>query len=209
MPSATISTTDVRKAKAELDRMRRSLSRWLEFRAKGDAVLAGAGKTRKDPGYARAVIASARADNLAAEQRLASHLSVLLGEVMPEVTLPEPTSPGAAVVLAQIAISGQPPMVTTSPSAQAGAHPWLWPVLIVGGLLLAVTTAIRSAADVALQKEQNACIEAGACTDSAFWLRAAAVVGIGWFVWKELGVGQIVRGHLAARAHPSQRSSRR
>jgi hypothetical protein len=99
------------------------------------------------------------------------------------------------VQLAQIALLGgtsvQSP-TATSGLFGAGAHPWLWPALIVGGLLLTVTTAIKTAADVAKDAEEKACIEAGACTDYGFWLKAGGILAIAWFAWREMGAKEFV-----------------
>lgn len=202
--SGTISTGDVSKAKSELARMRMSLKGWLKYRQMNDEVMAGTRATRKPLGYAQQVLSNAR--DYAAEQKLATQLHVLLEQIMPDATLPNPDlsgNPNAAPQLAQIALTGQAPSSTPTPtptgSFMTGMPPWLLPVLIVSGLLLAVVTAINSAADVAKQKEQYACIEAGACTDYGFWLKAGAVVAIGWFVWRELGVGERVKRHIKGR----------
>ncbi|MEO6382479.1 MAG: hypothetical protein ABIO35_10895 [Nitrobacter sp.] len=188
---AVVSTTDVQRAKLELDRMKRSLSAWLKFRTLNDAVIAGVAPTTKPMGYARTVVLQNR--DTAAEARLAQQLYVLLTESFPDAVIPIPdttASTDIAVQLARIAING--PSAMRSPQAQGGI-PWLWPVLIVGGLLLAVTTAISNAADVAKQKEQVACIEAGACTDYGFWLKAGGVAAIVYVGWKMGVVDEIKR----------------
>lgn len=201
--SQAISTGDVNKAKAELARMRRSLSGWLKFRSMNDAVMAGTRATKKPLAYAQQVLASSR--DYAVEQKLATQLHILLEQLYPDATLPNPDLGGnadAAVQLAQIAISGTAPPAA-GPVATggflSGMPPWLLPVLVVSGLLVAVVTAINSAADVAKQKEEYACIEAGACTDYGFWLKAAAVAGIGYLVWFELGVGERLKRAVKGR----------
>jgi hypothetical protein len=103
------------------------------------------------------------------------------------------SNPQAAVQLAQIAITGKAPTTTSSPTASGGTMPWLWPVVIVGGLLLAVTTAISSYADVAKTQEQYACIQAGACTDYGFWLKAGGIAMLGWFLWTQTSLKDTVR----------------
>jgi hypothetical protein len=193
--SAVVSTNDVKQAKLELDRMKRSLKGWLKYRTLNDAVMAGTAPTKKPRTYATTVIAQSR--DVVAEQRLATQLAVLLAESFPDATLPDSsvaTNPQAAVQLAQIAINGP-----GASSPQAQGYVWLWPVLIVGGLLLAVTTAIKSAADVAQQKEQDACIEAGACTDYGFWLKAGGIAALAWVAW-EMGVGEKIKGALKGRS---------
>lgn len=174
-----ITRTDVSRAATELKSMRGSLTSWAVRRASNDA---------------RGLVVPGRRQ---IEQDLADKLHALLSEVMPDALLPNTdlrSNPNAAMQLAQIAVTGQLPVMQSSPSAMGASPPWLWPVLIVGGLLLAITTAIKTAADVAKDAEEKACIKAGACTDYGFWLKAAAVLGISWFAWKEMGVGDTVRG---------------
>jgi len=195
-----ITIKQVSKATAELASMRRSLAGWLKYRTINDGVLAGTVATRKPKGYAQRAIAGAR--DTASEQDLADKLSTLLAEIMPDVQLPNAdlrSNPHGAVQLAQIALNGSAPVMTTAPSATGATHPWLWPVLIVGGLLLGVTTAIKSAADVAMTKEQTACIEAGACTDYGFWLKAGGIAMLAWFAWRELGVGDVVKSVIKSK----------
>lgn len=200
---SSISTSDVNKASAELARMRRSLTNWLKYRSMNDAVMAGTRPTKKPVAYAQQVLSTSR--DYAVEQKLATQLHILLEQIYPDSTLPNPDLAGnadAAVQLAQIAISGTAPPAagpTATGGLLTGMPPWLLPVLIVSGLLIAVVTAINSAADVAKEKEQYACIEAGACTDYGFWIKAAAVVGIGYLVWFELGVGERVKRAVKGR----------
>ena len=184
-----ITQKDVKKAAAELEAMRGSLRRWLSYRATNDRVLAGTAKLRKPVSYAQRVVATRR--DMAAEQDLAQKLYELLSVTLPDVQLPNAdvsANPNAAPQLAMIAITGQAPG-TAAPalSGVTASHPWLWPVLIVGGLVIMVTTAIKSAADIAAQKEQDACIEAGACTDYGFFLKAGGIAALVWLAWKEFG----------------------
>jgi hypothetical protein len=203
MASQAITTTDVQKAALELAKMRRSLAAWLKYRTINDSVLSGTiTKIRKPLPYAQRVVSSAR--NMANEQDLADKLNTLLAQLMPGQSLPNANvsvNPNAAVQLAQIALQGAQGQVMESAAATAGflstpSHPWLWPVLIVGGLLLAVTTAIKSSADVAKDQEEKACIEAGACTDYGFWLKAGGIVALTWFAWTQLGVGDVVKNAI-------------
>jgi F0F1-type ATP synthase assembly protein I len=196
-----VTTSAVQKATFELESMKRSLQSWLKYRSMNDAILAGTRKTRMPPGIAKQMVVRNR--DLVLEQELATKLHALLTELDVK-GLPDPdvrTNPAAAVQLATIAIHGG-----TSPASMGGilgassaTHPWLWPVLIVGGLLLAVTTAVKTAADVAKERERYACIQAGACTDYGFWLRAGGVAAVGWIAWKELGLRELVRGLLKRR----------
>lgn len=200
-----ITSEQVGTAAAELAAMRRSLASWLRFRLLNDKVLAGKAKTRVPLAFAQRVIAQSR--DLAVEQDLATKLHVLLSEVMPNVTLPNPdlrANPVAAVELANIALVGSSP--TAAPptgvggilSASSTTHPWLWPVLIVGGLLLAITTAIKTAADVAKDAEEKACIRAGACTDFGFFLKVGGIAMLGFVAWKA-GAFDFAKGLLSKR----------
>lgn len=196
-----ITTTAVKNAAAELEAMKGSLKSWLKYRTLNDAVMAGTAKARMPPGIAKRVITQTR--DMTLEQDLAGKLSALLTELLPGVRLPNAdlrSNPDGAVQLAQIALAGNAPVMTASAKALEGiagvgaSHPWLWPVLIVGGLLLAVTTAVKTAADVAKEREKYACIQAGACTDYGFWLKAGGVTVLAWFAWRELGLGDFVKG---------------
>lgn len=191
-----ITTTEVQRAARELDKMRGSLASWLKYRTLNDGVLAGTARVRKPLAYAQRVVAGTR--DMSVEQDLAMKLHALLSEVMKGKPLPDPdlrSNPAGAVQLAQLALMG--PSVS-HPAATGGlfsagvTHPWLWPALIVAGVLLTVTTAIKTAADIAKDREEKACIEAGACTDYGFWLKAGGVVAIAWFAWREMGVRDLL-----------------
>jgi hypothetical protein len=206
-----ISKAQVATAAQELAAMRRSLAEWLKYRTLNDQVLAGRPRqTLKVPlGYAQRVIAGSR--DLAVEQDLATKLAALLGEVMPDTDLPISDlrqNPNAAVELANLALVGASPRPSALRQAGGGmalgafpgaTHPWLWPVLIVGGLLLAITTAIKTAADVAKEKERLACIQAGACTDFGFFLKVGGIAMIAYVAWNQFGVGEIVKGFVKKR----------
>lgn len=178
-----ITTASVQKAAAELAAMKRSLTAWLKYRAINDAVLAGQHPVKVPPGIAQRFIVASR--DAALESDLATRLYTLLSE------LGIGNLPRDAVSLAQIAVAPPPP---AQAMGNVGAtHPWLWPVLIVGGLLLGVTTAVKTVADVAKEKEHYACIQSGACTDYGFWLKAGGVTVLAWFAWKELGLGDVIK----------------
>lgn len=185
-----ITATEVKKAALELARMRGSLIAWLKYRKTNDAVMAGTARVRKPLGYAQRVVAGSR--DMSVEQDLATKLHALLSEVLKGKALPNPDlsqNPDGAVQLSQLALlSGSEVASPTSTDGFLGGHPWLWPALIVAGVLITVTTAIKTAADVAKDREEKACIEAGACTDYGFWLKAGGLVAIAWFAWRELGV---------------------
>jgi hypothetical protein len=191
-----ITTQEVTAAAAELARMRTALAGWLRYRTLNDRVLAGTAAVRKPLSYAQRVVAGSR--DMAIEQDLANKLHALLEIVLPGQELPNAdlrSNPAGAVQLAQVAIMGGaqvPGPVATGGFLTGASHPWLWPVLIVGAVLITVTTAIKTAADVAKDREEKACIEAGACTDYGFWLKAGAVFGLAWFAWHRMGGREMV-----------------
>jgi hypothetical protein len=189
-----ITPAQVATASRELEGMKRSLASWLKYRQMNDAVAAGTRQGRLPPGIAKQAIMRTR--DMAVEQELATRLATLLTELgvknLPNSDVTQ--NPAAAVQLAQIAIAGNSPALGGFFTAANASHPWLWPVLIVGALLLGLTTAIKTAADVAKEREHYACIQAGACTDYGFWLKAGGATVLAWFAWKELGVGDVVRG---------------
>lgn len=145
-------------------------------------------KGKTPPGLLKAQLRSGRRRT---EQTLANHLHALLSEVFDAAQLPSPDvtrDPDAAVKLAQIAVSGQLPGESQTPSETGFV--WLWPaVIVVGMVLYTITTAIRSQADVAKEEERLRCIREGACTDYGFWLKVGSIAFLGWFAWEKLGVG--------------------
>lgn len=192
--SAPVSRAAAIEAQIKLQHVRKQLTQWLAHRQMNDEVLAGTRVTKVPREQAIAIIQRARDPRI--EQKLANHMFNLLTEVMPDVALPSPditANPTAAVQLAQIVITGQPPATAAAPAATGATHPWLWPVVIVGGLLLAVTTAIGAWADVAKTREEYACIQSGACTDYGFWLKVGGVAALAWFVWTQTGVKDAIR----------------
>ena len=192
MTQALVSRSDVQRAKVELDRMRGSLTKWLKYRTLNDAVLEGKAPTKKPVAFARSVIEQSR--DMTAEGNLAKQLYVLLAETMPGVALPEPDvtrNPQAAVQLARIVIQGPQ---ASSPAAQ-GAWYTAWPVLIVGGLLLAVTTVVRTLADAAERREYYACVQSGACADEGQWLKWGGIAALAYVAW-QLGLGERIKKAL-------------
>lgn len=192
MAQALVSKSDVQKARAELGRMRGSLSAWLKYRELNDAVVAGKASTSKPRAFAVAVIEQSRDQQ--AEQKLAKQLYVLLAETMPGVELPDANlqvNPDGAVQLARLALYGPP----AKGNQAQGAWYTSWPVLIVGGLLLSVTTVVTSMADVAKEREHYACVRAGACTDYGFWLKAGGIAALLYVAW-HLGAGERVKRYL-------------
>lgn len=200
--TTAITTSEVQRAAAELAKMRGSLASWLKYRTINDRVLAGTHATKKPLPYAQRVVAGAR--DVALEQDLADKLHALLSALMKGQQLPGAdvhADPNAAVKLAQIALTGQS---VSSPVATGGfgavvSSPWFWPAIIVAGVLFTITSAIQTAADVAKDREEKACIMAGACTDYGFWLKAGGIIAIGWFAWRELGLGDFAKDLLKKR----------
>ncbi len=178
--TALISAPDLATAQRELARMKSALAGWLKYRQMNDAVRAGI-RPAKRPLPPRSPVL---------EQRLATQLAALLHQVMPDAVLPATDltqTPDAAVQLAQIALGQIVPPNTTPAAVGALSNGVLMAAIIVGGLLLTVTTAIKSNAEAAEAQEHYACIQAGACTDYGFWVKAAALVGAGWLAWTKLG----------------------
>ncbi len=183
----TITTADVSKARVQLDRMRSSLASWLHYRTLNDKVATGLVPSKFPVAYAKKVMLEER--DWATEQKLAARLHVLLTEVLPGAVLPTPsidTNPNAAVQLAQIAITGEAALA--APTTQGFIPPtMIWPLAIVAGLLLAVTTVVTSMADVAKEKERLKCVQSGACTDYGFWLKAGGIAMLAYVAWTYLG----------------------
>lgn len=191
----SITTTEVQRAATELARMRGSLTSWLRYRTLNDRVLAGTAAVRMPLPYARRLVAQSR--DMEVEQDLANKLHALLEVVAAGQELPNAdlrSNPAGAVQLAQVAIMGgtQVSSPTATGGLFSGGHPMMWPLLIVGALLITVTTAIRTVADVAKDREEKACIQAGACTDYGFWLKAAGIAIGAWFAWTHMGVREAV-----------------
>lgn len=215
--SAPVTSAQAAAAKAELAKMRKSLTAWLKYRGINDQIASGQGAAVPSPLFRKPGTAAPlpavmtirlRRDRADDELELATQLHALLSEVFDASSLPDPDvtkNPQAAVQLAQIAISGVLPGATPTPGAQGFV--WLWPLVIVVGAIAFVTiTAIRSAADSAEEKERLACIEAGKCTDTGFWLKVGALAVAGWVVWDKMGVGHRVTGMLSGkRRNPPRR----
>jgi hypothetical protein len=215
--NAPITSAQAQASKRELARMRASLASWLKYRGMNDTIAAGQGASIQTPIFKKPgaslptpeVMAlrlrRQRADD---ESELALHLHQLLSEVFDSSSLPDPNvqqNPNAAVDLARIAIAGKLP--TEAASAASVGSVWMWPlVVVIGVVAFVVMTAIRSSADVAKHKEELACIEAGKCTDTGFWIKLGAATFVGWIVWDKLGVG--VRVKRALGAGRSRRSAR-
>lgn len=175
----TIAQVSPAQAKAKLEGMKRSLKGWLEYRQKVDAVASG-----KVPGKVapQVLAAKLRADRFAEEDALAGQLYQLLAQVIDPKRLPSPDveqDPNAAAKLAVIAIVGGVEGDQPAPVAQGGIGT-IWPLALIAGVALVIMHGISSAADVAKEKEKTRCIQSGACTDSGFWVKAAALVGIAY-----------------------------
>lgn len=183
-------------AKRELARMKRSLKSWLRYRRKNDRVARGEIKARV-PAYLAARTLQ-RDRDYAGEQKLADDLYVLLSQLHNPAELPVPdvaADPNAAVKLATIAITGTLGAEASGPQAQ-GIVPLV--IMVAGGvLLLTATSFISNRAEVQKEKERLKCIRDGACTDYGFWLKAASVAVLGYFVWEKTGLGKKVKRKIA------------
>lgn len=188
-----VAPSEAAKAERELRRMRRSLATWLEYRLRNDAVVSGEVDSKLPKRAAAERLWGGR--DWEAEEKLATHLHALLSETMDATALPDPDldkDPDAAVKLARIAIRGKVPSEAKSRGA-VGLF-WIWPaVVIVGGVMFTIMTAIRSKADVLKEKERLACIEAGACTDYGFWLKIGGISLAAWIAWDKFGLRDAVR----------------
>jgi hypothetical protein len=186
------------EAKVALDSMKRSLKGWLEYRTRLDEYVAGkrkAPKVWRGPGVKTlppsVVAATLARDRFNTEQDLAETIFALLVETgCPKTELPAPSvqaDPDVAVKLAKIAING-----TCGPQAQGIV--WFALAIPIGGLVLVISQYLKSKADVAKERERVRCIESGACTDSGFWLKLAAVSVFGWVVWDKMGLREALKG---------------
>jgi hypothetical protein len=192
--SKVVSTpvTPAEKAKAEkrIKSMRRSLARWIKKRKINDEAAMGRRKAKVPAHVLAKTLPLAR--DWALEQRIAIQLHGLLSDLMDASTLPDPDiakDPNAAVKLAQIAIGGKLPSEARGPQAQGVLPILIWPVVVVIGMVaLVAMSKISSDADLAELKENNRCVESGACTDSGFWLKMAGIAVVGWVAWDKLGV---------------------
>lgn len=206
--NAPITSQNAQQAKAELAKMRRSLARWLKFRGMNDKIASGQAGSLPSPILRRpgsvppaaaVMLLKLSRQRQATEADLAAQLYQLLAEVFDPQSLPNPdiaVNPGAAVQLANIAIAGQLPSAN-APTAQGS---WVWPVvIIVGAIAIVAMTAIKSSADNAQNAEEIACIEAGKCTDSGFWLKFGAIAVVGWIAWDKMGLGEAVTGAFKKR----------
>lgn len=160
MPAMVPSKSPQQAAK-ELAALRKSLASWLKYRNMADGAPERPGK----PVAPR---------DFAAEAELAEKLYDLLMQVVPESKLPDPQAKGAAVVLAQMALS-------KSPQATGAVPVWLIGVGIGAIALVAVTNSI---ADTVVEKERLRCVQAGACSDTSALWKWAALAGAGYLAYR-------------------------
>ena len=195
MGAADVTPAEAAKATAALRKMRRALKGWLKFRTLNNAIAQGKAPAKVPAGYAKMLVEQGR--DWAREQRMANQLHVLLSETFDGGSLPSPDvsrDPDAAVKLAQIAVSGRLPDEVASPGAQGLGFFWLWPAVVVVGLVLfTVVYKIHSDAQQAEDLEKTKCIEMGGCTDYGFWLKIGAVALIGWLAWDKFGLREAVQ----------------
>lgn len=192
--SQMIAATEVANAQRELDRMKGALRSWLKYRALNDRTIAQSGNIASSkamaPQQRLAIAVTARKQNEGTDTALARQLHALLASTMPTTSLPAPSA-SSAPALARLALGEQPTALAGPFGLTTGG---ITAIAIVAGVLLMVTTAIKSNADLAAEKERLACIQSGACTDSGFWFKWGAI-GLGvWFAWTHLGLGEATKG---------------
>lgn len=198
-----LGTTDThsaqKKAEAALKQMQRSLKSWLGYRRRMDAYVAGQVQAptffrRAKPLPPSAVAATLRQDRYRGEQDLANTLYALLVETgCPAEALPPADvakDPDAAVKLAEIAIAGKCP--SEMPMMQATGIVWFVLAIPIAGVVLVISQAIKTRADVEKERERMRCIESGACTDSGFWLKVGAITLTGWLAWDKFGLREAI-----------------
>jgi hypothetical protein len=185
---APVTPAEKSKAEKRIKSMRRSLTKWIKKRGINDDAAMGKRKAKVPASILAKTLPLARDWKL--EQRLAVQLHALLAEFMDSSQLPNPDiakDPNAAVKLAQVAISGKLSNEANKPTAQGGI--FIWPIVIVVGMVMyTIMSKISSDADLAELKENNRCVETGACTDSGFWLKMGGVAVVAWIAWDMLGV---------------------
>lgn len=193
---------DKKQAEVALKSMQRSLKSWLKDRQIMDQYVAGkrsAPKLFRNPGSKplppSVVAATLRSERYADEQDLAETLYALLTECgMDPSSLPGPDvarDPDAAAKLAVIAIKGKP--AADVASAQAQGIVWFVLLIPVAAVVMVISHAITSKADIAKQKERLRCIESGACTDSGFWLKMGAIAVTAWLAWDKFGLRKAIQ----------------
>jgi len=180
--AAVVTPNEKAQAEAAIKGMKSSLTGWLKYRGILQAQIAGTTPSK----LPKATVAALLAARAPSDMQLGAELYALLSEMFDPNSLPAPTSPDAAVQLAQIALTGKLP-TDTGPAAQGAL--WTWPVVVViGAVLLTVIIKIQSDASVAEEQMHDACIQSGGCTDYGFWIKAAAIVVIGWLAWDKFGL---------------------
>lgn len=159
---ALVPSKSPQEAARQLAALRKSLATWLKYRNMADAAV---------PKPSMAPVAPR---DFAAEAELAEKLYDLLMQVVPESKLPDPQAKGAAVVLAQMALS-------KSPQATGAVPVWLIGVGIGAIALVSVT---HSIADTVVEKERLRCVQAGACSDTSALWKWAALAGAGYLAYR-------------------------
>jgi hypothetical protein len=182
---APMTAAEKAKVEARLNKMKGSLKDWLKFRKRMDDAAMGKRKAKVPASVLAKTLPLKRDWKL--EQRLAVQMHALLSELMDASQLPNPDvtkDPNAAVKLAEIVVAGTPYGIPQGPQAQG-----IFPLLVLGGIgavALIFMQKISSDADVAKEKERIECIKAGACTDSGFWTKMAAVAVLGLIAKRSL-----------------------
>lgn len=162
----------LRDPRAELNKMKRSLTQWLKFR---------------DMNTAAGLTPAEQVERTQIETTLTAKIQALLLEVYgPDIRLP-----ADAPTLARMVIFGQVP-AATNPQA-TGILPFL---IVAGAVALILMSAISSYADYAKEKEKYECIEkygAWQCDTSGQLWKWGVVAGVAWLAWSQLGLGGLVK----------------
>lgn len=178
------------QAKRELDKMQRSLSDWLKYRAMVNAVVAGKLPTAYQPAVIAQIVEAYR--DVTTEQRLANELRAFLSTLHDQ----QDFSRLNAEELARVAVTGQVP--ASGPSAQ-GLVPLVW-LIMVGGVVVTLATAVTSYADVLKERDRLALCKAGikdACGTP--WLHWLAAGGVVYFLWRETALLDGVKAWVGAK----------
>ena len=194
-------TPNQKKADAQLRSMKSKLTRWLKVRKHMDKYAAGLvpPATLRKPGTKpvppQVVAASLKPERYEGEQDLANAVYNLLVETgVSPAAIPSPDvkkHPDAAVHVVEFALQGKAPSEVNGPQAQGVV--WFVLAIPIAGIVFFLSHMVSKKAEVEMEKERLRCIEAGACTDSGFWLKIASMGVIGWFAWEKVGVGKKVQ----------------
>lgn len=177
LPVAAAAPTPA-QAMAQLEKMTKALRKWLSYR-----------KANDEQAVTQAEVQRLQRSRRADEQALCDKLYALLMQAgFKETQLPVPDiqlDPNTAVELAELVLSGETP----GPEAQG----FLWLLIPIAGLAWVISSAIKSQADLAAEKERIRCIESGACTDYGFWLKVGGISLAAYLAWDKFGIKEFFK----------------